>query len=242
MEFANWAFMSKEAREEKERGRRAVHAALHATKCMTAVCDYAISSKLPMEIADEDPRSVCCLDSAPQSVAKHSVPLETPALGARAPDTGSAVSSCGDPPTGWTVSMHGGPQRAFAGLTPELPQQENVAPDISARRPSGAQAPSGAGGGTSSSGLHDHQDSRPQYTAAVLSNRTPAAVHRPHASACELGELSLCHACRRYDSCTGVTWPTCAGRAPEPSFTGDRDSFVEQWLKKNSQLLESLDI
>lgn len=124
MEFANWAFMTPEARSEAERGRMAVNAALKATKCTKALCEYALTSKLPEEISE----AAGTANLAALCKSAHATCADTPTLRTQHP---AAVSSCGDPPTGWTVSNHGAPQRAFAAPPGQELQQENVPPSPS---------------------------------------------------------------------------------------------------------------
>lgn len=129
MEFANWAFMTPEARSEADRGRMAVNAALKATECTKALCEYVLTSKLPEEItgaeSTADPAEPCRCACAPCT--------DTPTLHTQR--RVAAVSSCGDPPTGWTVSNHGLPQRAFSRGLGQAFQQENVPPSPCASVP-----------------------------------------------------------------------------------------------------------
>lgn len=134
MEFANWAFMTPEARTEAKRGRMAVNAALKATKCTKALCEYALTSRLPEEITVEESHCPGTSDPAPLQRAGPNVQLETPALHTRTQQAVGTVSSCEDPPIGWTVSNHGGPQRAFLSVPTQAGLQENTPPSPD-RRP-----------------------------------------------------------------------------------------------------------
>lgn len=220
MEFANWAFMTPEAREDAERGRRAVQVALAATKCITAVCDYAITSKLPAEVAAEYSGGPSSRDGVGNGAAEHGIPLETPALAARPPETCAVASSCGDPPTGWTVSMHGGPQRAFASIASERLQQENVAPKTDARHQISAKAPDAM---TSSRVLRGHttrEDSGQDCLRKSVGHGSPAPGQSSDMPNIGVPWFGMCTQMPRHDRCIALSNSCAQGFKASLNFPG----------------------
>lgn len=143
MEFANWAFMTEEARAAAQQGRMAVTAALKATECTKVICDYALTSKLPDVVTEASDHSTGTASAVPALRASNgsaaaprftnsSAQLLTPAPQTREPLVATGTSSYGDPPTGWTTSKHRGPQQLSVDMSRQFRQQENMSPSVGA--------------------------------------------------------------------------------------------------------------